>query len=88
MRFARIDDTSLTLASTTLGSPGYMAPERYTGAATDHRVDLFSCGVLLYELLTGHKPFEGDAPTAVILKILKDDPTPICQRPAFIDATC
>ena len=58
---ARIDSGDLTHHTTVLGSPGYMAPERYTDEAPDRRVDIFSCGVLFYELLTGLAPFRGGA---------------------------
>ena len=61
-----------------LGSASYMSPEQVGGSeSVDGRADIFSTGVVLYELLTGKKPFEGDSPTAVIVKILKDDPNPI-----------
>ncbi len=70
--------SNLTRQGDVLGSASYMSPEQVSGSdSVDGRADLFSTGVMLYELLTGHKPFEADAPTAVILKILKDDPTPI-----------
>ena len=70
---ARIDSVALTQVSTALGSPGYMAPERYTGETTDQRVDLFSCGVLLYELLSGESPFKGSN-SAVMYQVLQQDP--------------
>ena len=66
---ARIDDGNLTHHTTVLGSPGYMAPERYTDEAPDARVDIFSCGVLLYELLAGSAPFRGSA-GAVMYQVL------------------
>ena len=70
---ARIDAAGLTQVHSVVGSPGYMAPERYTGAAPDQRVDLFSCGVLLYELLTGHVPFKG-SPSEVMYQVLHHEP--------------
>jgi hypothetical protein len=57
-----------------LGSPGYMAPERYTGEAPDRRVDIFSCGVLLYELLTGRTPFRADTGSATMYRVLNELP--------------
>lgn len=70
---ARIDSADRTHRTTVLGSPGYMAPERYTDEAPDRRVDLFSCGVLLYELLTGRAPFRGAAGT-VMYQVMHVDP--------------
>jgi eukaryotic-like serine/threonine-protein kinase len=73
---ARIDATALTLKTTTMGSPGYMAPERYTDETPDRRVDIFSCGVLLYELLTGAPPFTGPS-NAVMYQVLhREAPAP------------
>ncbi len=75
---AKLTSSNLTRQGDVLGSASYMSPEQVGGSdSVDGRADVFSTGVMLYELLTGHKPFEADAPTAVILKILKDDPTPI-----------
>lgn len=71
---ARIDGGNRTHHTTVLGSPGYMAPERYTDEAPDARVDIFSCGVLLYELLTGRAPFRGAA-GAVMYQVMHEDPT-------------
>jgi serine/threonine-protein kinase len=72
---ARIDGGTQTQHTSVLGSPGYMAPERYTNDSPDARVDLFACGVLLYELLTGHAPFRGAA-GAVMFQVLHDEPPP------------
>ncbi|TXH45909.1 MAG: serine/threonine protein kinase [Burkholderiaceae bacterium] len=72
---ARIDGGDRTHHTTVLGSPGYMAPERYTDEAPDARVDLFSCGVLLYELLSGHAPFRGSA-GAVMYQVMHEQPAP------------
>ncbi|MFN7917929.1 MAG: serine/threonine-protein kinase [Vicinamibacterales bacterium] len=75
---AKLTSSNLTRQGDVLGSASYMSPEQVGGSdSVDGRADIFSTGVMLYELLSGHKPFEAEAPTAVILKILKDDPTPI-----------
>jgi serine/threonine-protein kinase len=75
---AKLTTSTLTRQGDVLGSASYMSPEQVGGSeSVDGRADVFSTGVVLYELLTGRKPFEGDSPTAVIVKILKDDPTAI-----------
>jgi tRNA A-37 threonylcarbamoyl transferase component Bud32 len=56
---ARIDTSTLTQTGVVMGSPGYMAPEQYTGERVDRRADLFAAGVVMYQLLTGARPFAG-----------------------------
>ena len=70
---ARLRDLGLTRVSSIIGTPAFMAPEQFTGAALDHRADLFACGVLLYLLLSGRRPFSG-APAAVMHQILNEEP--------------
>src|SRR4249919_172864 len=75
---AKLTSSTLTRQGDVLGSASYMSPEQVSGGeSVDGRADIFSTGVVLYELLAGRKPFVADSPTAVILKILKEDPTPI-----------
>ena len=73
---ARFSDSNLTTTGTVLGTPNYMAPEQIRGRRIDGRADLFALGVMLYELLTGEKPFAGDSITAVIYRVVNDDPIP------------
>ncbi|MBK9575233.1 MAG: serine/threonine protein kinase [Rhodoferax sp.] len=54
---ARIESAALTQVTSTIGTPGYMAPEQYIGESFDHRVDIFAAGVLLYRMLAGQPPF-------------------------------
>jgi serine/threonine-protein kinase len=66
----------LTQTGVVLGSPKYMSPEQVTGKRADHRSDLFSLGVVLYEMLTGEAPFEGENMTAIMLQTLNFNPEP------------
>ena len=70
---ARLETSELTQAGTILGTPSYMSPEQFMGQAVDGRSDLFSCGVILYQFLTGEKPFTGNA-TTIMYKVLREEP--------------
>ena len=63
---ARIDASEFTLVGDLLGTPAYMAPEQLSGAPVDHRTDLFAAGVILFEMLTGVKPFRGKSITEIM----------------------
>jgi serine/threonine-protein kinase len=65
---------NITRTGAILGTPNYMAPEQARGGAVDGRADLFSLGCVLYECLTGRKPFVGDSVTAILLKVLTEPP--------------
>lgn len=70
---ARIESSSMTQAGTMIGTPSYMSPEQFMGQAIDARTDLYASGVLLYQLLTGEKPFEGSV-TSIMHKVLNTEP--------------
>ena len=67
----------LTKAGTTVGTMGYMSPEQVQGLDVDHRTDIFSLGVVLYELLADESPFKGMHETAILYEIVNVDPPPI-----------
>jgi len=73
---ARTHDSTLTQDGALIGTPTYMSPEQFMGRKVDGRSDLFSVGIILYEMLTGEKPFTGEALTTIMHHILKSDPTP------------
>jgi serine/threonine-protein kinase len=70
---ARIESSSMTQAGTVLGTPAYMSPEQFMGVVVDARTDIYSTGVLLFQLLTGERPFEGSM-TTIMHKVLNTVP--------------
>jgi tRNA A-37 threonylcarbamoyl transferase component Bud32/class 3 adenylate cyclase len=71
---ARIESSQLTQTGAAIGTPTYMSPEQLLGQPVDGRSDLFSAGVVLYQFLTGEKPFTGERATTVITKVLSETP--------------
>ncbi len=77
--------TRLTKEGSTVGTAGYMSPEQVQGQDADHRSDIFSYGVLLYELLTGQLPFKGVHETALAYEIVNVDPPPMSALKPELD---
>src|SRR3990172_6013682 len=75
----------LTKEGSTVGTAGYMSPEQVQGQETDHRSDIFSLGVLLYEMFTGQAPFKGMHETAIAYEVVNVDPDPISSFKSGFD---
>lgn len=78
---AKMSSSHMTRTGMIMGTPHYMAPEQIRGEKVDGRADIFSLGVLLYEILVYRKPYPGENPTTVLFKIIHEDPEPL------VDAT-
>ncbi len=79
--------TEVSKTTRSVGTAAYMSPEQGRGEAVDHRTDIWSLGVVMYELLTGELPFRGEYEAAVIYSLVNENPKPIEQlRPGIPDA--
>ncbi len=74
----------LTRTGSTLGTVGYMSPEQVQGKEVDHRSDLFSFGIILYELIAGRRPFAGETEAAILNSIQNDTPEPLARYKADV----
>ena len=82
----QLDSAVSTRPGTLLGTVGYMSPEQVSGVATDHRSDIFSLGVILYEMVSGTAPFHADSAVETLHAILKEDPPALRSRDGKIPA--
>jgi len=76
---AHVEDSTLTRTGNIVGTPYYMSPEQFTGHAIDGRSDLYSIGAILYELLTGEKPFGAKQLSTLMHRVLHTPPVPPCS---------
>lgn len=76
---ARIVSASQTKTGMVMGSPSYMSPEQISGKKVEGRSDLFSLGVVLYELLTGERPFRGESIATIMFQITQSPPPPLAE---------
>src|SRR6202167_5966264 len=78
-----------TAIGVVMGTPAYMSPEQIAGRALDHRTDIFSLGIILYEMASGRRPFEGESSADLASAILRDTPRPLsAMRASIPDALC
>lgn len=82
-----VTQAHMTMSGMVVGTVSYMAPEQALGRPIDHRVDLFSLGVVLFELLTGRMPFEGTTATEIIDRILHEVPVPPSRYTSAVPAS-
>ncbi len=81
-----VDRSMLTRDGVAVGTIAYMSPEQASGHPVDHRTDIWSLGVLMYQLLTGVLPFHADFDQAIVYRILNEDPTPLDEYDLAIPA--
>jgi len=87
---ARLNQELITQTGQIFGSPAYMAPEQLSGKQADTRSDLFSLGVILYSMITGFRPFQGNSAQTVCFKVMNIEPVPVTslqhELPPALDA--
>src|SRR5947209_1909046 len=79
------EEASLTGDGQVFGTPSYMSPEQIEGKFIDHRSDLFSLGIVLYEMIAGRKPFIGDSVVSITYSIMHNEPPPLAGIPFGVE---
>ncbi|HEX8792044.1 MAG TPA: serine/threonine-protein kinase [Polyangiaceae bacterium] len=79
-------DTDVTHEGQLVGTPAYMSPEQVTGRAVDQRADIFSLGVVIYEMVTGTRPFQSASGTALLVAMTTETPEPPSKRNPLVPA--
>jgi eukaryotic-like serine/threonine-protein kinase len=77
-----VDDATMTMSGSVIGTPAYMSPEAAMGLRVDARADLYSMGIILYEMVTGNVPYSGDTPMSVIMKQANEPLPSLREHPA------
>jgi serine/threonine protein kinase/Tol biopolymer transport system component len=80
-----IHESALTEAGAVVGTVAYMSPEQASGRPLDHRTDIFSLGVVLYEMLVGHRPFRGKSQVETMHAIINDPAPPLAEQPLELE---
>ncbi len=81
-------DIHITKPGQIIGTPSYMSPEQAEGKAIDHRSDIFSFGVVMYEAITGQRPFTGDSHAEIISNLLRTEPAPLDRIRSDVPEPC
>jgi len=76
---AKLAGVDLTQSTSSKGTAAYMCPEQITGEGVDHRCDIWALGIVLYEMLTGHLPFDGEYPEQMLYAIVNKNPKPLSE---------
>jgi len=85
---ARIQSASATKTGTVMGTPSYMSPEQVAGKKVDGRSDIFSLGVVLFELLTSERPFKGDSIATIMYNITNGEPSAVSKYNPKLPPVC
>jgi serine/threonine-protein kinase len=83
---AEVSSGPVTRQGAVFGTPAYMSPEQARGEALDHRSDIYSCGVIMYKMISGRTPFRAESPTGVLMKHITEEAQPLRDIVEDVDA--